>query len=90
LSPHPVSRFNLANIYQRQGLPEKAIGQYQKVIALDPADFEALNNLGVAYAMQGELEKAIAEWEKVLKIDPGNKSAQDNVRKAKAILEKSN
>jgi tetratricopeptide (TPR) repeat protein len=80
----------LANIYQRQGLPEKAIVQYQKVIELDPADFEAHNNLGVAYARQGKLDQAILEWEKVLKIDPGNKNAQDNVKKAKTILEKSN
>ena len=63
---------------------------YQKVIELEPEDFEARNNLGVAYAMQGELEKAVSEWQEVLKIYPGNKSAQDNVRKAKAILEKSN
>jgi tetratricopeptide (TPR) repeat protein len=84
------AHFNLANIYQRQGLPEKAIGQYQKVIELDPADFEAHNNLGVAYAMQGNLDRAIIEWEKVLDIDPTNQGAQDNVRKARAILEKSN
>jgi protein O-mannosyl-transferase len=84
------ARFNLAIIYQKQGLLEKAIHQFRKVIELDPEDFEARNNLGVAYAMQGNLDRAIVEWQKVLDIDPTNQGAQDNVRKAKAILEKSN
>jgi tetratricopeptide (TPR) repeat protein len=90
ISPQFVdARFNLANIYQKQGLLDKAIQQYRKLTEVDPEDFEARNNLGVVYAMQGDLEKAISEWGKVLDIDPANQSAQDNIRKAKAILQKS-
>jgi Flp pilus assembly protein TadD len=54
---------------------------------LDPADFEARNNLGVAYARQGKMDKAIVQWEKVLEMDLQNKSAADNIRKAKEMTD---
>jgi len=67
---------------------DKAIGHFRKVTELDPLDFEARNNLGVAYAMQGNLGKAIAEWEKVQEIDPQNQNARENILKAKKMLNK--
>jgi cytochrome c-type biogenesis protein CcmH/NrfG len=54
---------------------------------LDPADYEARNNLGVAYAKQGKLDQAIAQWEKVLEIEPQNKSAKENINKAKDMMD---
>ena len=71
-------------------MTDDAIVHYRKVIELTPQDIEALNNLGVALARQGNLDQALTEWQNVLKIDPANKSARDNVKKARAILEKSN
>jgi cytochrome c-type biogenesis protein CcmH/NrfG len=54
---------------------------------LDPADFEARNNLGVAYARQGKMDKAIVQWEKVLVVDRQNKSAAENINKAKEMMD---
>jgi cytochrome c-type biogenesis protein CcmH/NrfG len=59
------------------------------VTELDPADFQARNNLGVALAVQGNLDKALQEWEKVLEIDPANKSARENILKAGEMIKKS-
>jgi len=66
---------------------EAAVQQYRKVTELDPADFEARNNLGVVYARQGKMDKAIEQWEKVLMIDPQNESAAENIRKAKEMVD---
>ena len=65
----------------------EAIKHYRKVTELDPADFEARNNLGVAYARKGDLSSAIEEWKRVLEIDPQNNSARDNIRKAEEIAD---
>jgi len=83
------AHFNLANLYHKRGLTDDAIRHYRQVIELTPQDIEARNNLGVAFARQGNLDRALAEWQNVLKIDPANQSARDNVKRARAILEKS-
>ena len=85
----PAIKFNLANLYQKNGLTGASVEHYQTVIELSPQDIEARTNLGVAYAMQGKLGQAIAAWEGVLKIDPANISAKENIAKARMLLQNS-
>ena len=47
---------------------DKAISFYLRVIALNPDDATAYNNLGLAYKNQGNLTKAIQSYEKVIEL----------------------
>lgn len=49
---------------------DKAIAQFQKIIALSPDSLNTLINLGVAYRAKGEPEKAILSYERALKVAP--------------------
>jgi cytochrome c-type biogenesis protein CcmH/NrfG len=49
-----------------------AVADYERCLALDPADAELLTALGRAYASQGHLEQAEATYRRALMIDPHN------------------
>jgi tetratricopeptide (TPR) repeat protein len=48
----------------------------EKVLALDPANAEALANLGLAYVRLGDLPKAVAALERAVKINPNSIAAR--------------
>ena len=51
--PSDVSALvKLANLYKSIGEIDKAIDYYKKALMLDPANYEALNELGHAYALK--------------------------------------
>ncbi len=50
-----------------------------KVLALDPANAEALGNLGLAYVRLGDLPKAVAALERAVKINPNSIAARMNL-----------
>ncbi|MBI3932590.1 MAG: tetratricopeptide repeat protein [Acidobacteria bacterium] len=62
----------------RRGLWGEARFRFEKAVALDPDNAEALNDLAVALEQQGEFEKARAAYEKALKLEPGNLYVQQN------------
>ena len=45
---------------------------YDKVIAIEPKDIDALSNKAIALRNLGKYEEAIGYFEKVLAIDPSN------------------
>jgi Flp pilus assembly protein TadD len=47
----------------------RAKNRFETVIAADPQDFEALNNLGVIYFSEGNLQKAVSLFESALEFD---------------------
>src|SRR5580658_4791094 len=53
----------LAHIYYHTGSWDKAIGEYQKIIAIDPNDFNVHLTVGELYLKKGDLERAFKEFE---------------------------
>lgn len=62
----------------RKGLWSEARFRFEKAVALDPDNAEALNNLGIALEQQGAFADARAAYEKALKLKPGNIYIQQN------------
>ena len=54
----------------RKGLWNEARFRFERAVALDPDNAEALNDLGVALEQQGEFAKSREAFEKALKIAP--------------------
>lgn len=53
----------LAHIYYHTGSWDKAMVEYQKIITLDPHDFNVRMTLGEIYLKKGDLERAYKEFE---------------------------
>ncbi|HET9869818.1 MAG TPA: tetratricopeptide repeat protein, partial [bacterium] len=53
----------LAHIYYHTGSWDKAIVEYQKIIALDPHDFNVRLTLGELFVKKGDLDRAYREFE---------------------------
>lgn len=51
----------------------------EKVLALDPANPEALANLGLAYVRLGDLPKAVVAFERAVRLNPNSISARLNL-----------
>ena len=62
----------------RRGLWNEARFRFERAVALDPDNAEALNDLGVALEQQGEFAKAREAFEKALKAAPGSLYIQQN------------
>jgi tetratricopeptide (TPR) repeat protein len=61
---------NIANIFQKQGLIDKAIHHYEIAIELNPYYSEPYNNLGFAYKSKGLIDRAIEQFQIAVKINP--------------------
>ncbi|HJT24098.1 MAG TPA: tetratricopeptide repeat protein [bacterium] len=53
----------LAHIYYHTGSWDKAIVEYEKIIAIDPNDFNVHLTLGELYLKKGDLDRAYKEFE---------------------------
>ena len=75
LSKNPDSALahnNLGTEMHRQGKPQEAIDQWQKVVVLDPNFSEALYNLGKAHHIKGDLSLAVSELRRSLELNPAD------------------
>jgi len=52
----------------------KAISCYTKAIEINPSDYEAYGNRGVAYSLIGDMYSALKDFEKSVEIKPGGNS----------------
>ena len=59
------SLFNLGVIAMQQGKITAAIEYYQRVLSIDPENFDAHNNLGAAYLYTKNREGALKHYQKV-------------------------
>lgn len=75
VDPH----INLGLLYQKKGLLDKAITQYQTGLTINPENAVGHNNLGYTYALQGKIPEAIKQFEEALKIDPNLTIAEENL-----------
>lgn len=62
----------------RKGLWNEARFRFEKAVALDPDNAEALNDLAIALEQQGAFDKAREAYEKALKLKPGSVYIQQN------------
>jgi len=70
-SPHSiVSHTNLGCVYLSDGLFDKAVPEFKKVIAMAPGRAFGYNYLGSCYMEKGMFKEAEAEFRKSLAIDP--------------------
>jgi protein O-GlcNAc transferase len=53
----------LAHIYYHTGSWDKAILEYEKIVAMDPNDFNVRLTLGELYQKKGDLDRAYREYE---------------------------
>lgn len=60
-----------------EGKYDQAITYYDKALAIDSNDIEALNDKGAALANLGKHEEALTYYDKVLAIDPHNEYARN-------------
>ena len=62
----------LGNIYFDTDQPEQAIKAYERVLAMQPDDTDALNDQGAMYRQTGDFQRALTNFEKAYFIDPYN------------------
>jgi len=67
-----------------EGLPEAALQEFGRALALDPRDARNLNNRGVALEAIGQTEAARADFQRALLLDPGLNEARQNLQKLPA------
>lgn len=63
-------RNNLGNAFEEKGLTDKAIEQYQFVLARYPNNADAHHNLGIAFVSKGWTDKAIEQYQAALRLRP--------------------
>ena len=70
-------RTDLGTAFWYSGFPEKAVAEYEKSLAVDPAHANTLFNLGIVRS-EGLKDSAgaIAAWEKLLKTNPQHPEKQ--------------
>ena len=68
----------LGNAYFDLNQADKAIGAYNKSLAILPGNPSVLTDLGVMYRRSGQPDKAIATFDQALKIKPGFEQALFN------------
>ncbi len=64
------ARFNLAQVYQRQGKLEIAIEEYSKLLESSPNSVEAHFQMGVCLGKLGKTDQAIEMFRRVIELEP--------------------
>lgn len=62
----------------RRGLWNEARFRFEKAVALDPDNAEALNNLAISLEQQGSFDRAREAYDKALKLKPDSVYIQQN------------
>ncbi len=79
-----VSDYNRFAIKAAQAeLWNEAIFRWQQVVAMEPNNAKAHNNLGVAYEALGKTDDAIAAYQRATKLAPGNQYYRLNYRRCR-------
>jgi tetratricopeptide (TPR) repeat protein len=77
-----------AAAYERKDMTDRAIGDYDSVLRLDPAHVDALNARGELWRKKGDLPKAVADFGAAIKLNPEHIAAKANHRSMAQELER--
>ena len=83
--PDLVNQFQLAVRHQTQGSDEEALKHYRAVLAADPRNVRAHNNLGLLYYRRGSTREAVDYFRRAIALDPQYVKARSNL--AVALLD---
>lgn len=75
------------NLFKSGADPEESIRVYRRLVALEPGNFRALQNLGNVLIEQGRPAEAIPPLERSLAVNPGYCLAMANLGRAYFLLE---
>jgi len=84
---HAGAWFQLGYWLDLRGQDDQALVSYEKSVAIRPARFNALLNLGVLYEDKREYEKAVECYRRALSADPTSLRARLYLKDAEACLE---
>ncbi len=70
---------NLGIIYIRNGIYNKALAEFNKVLEINPDDLWAMNNIGIIYVKLERYENAINVFKKILVKNPNDARAHYNL-----------
>jgi tetratricopeptide (TPR) repeat protein len=70
----PGSYINLAAVALSENKPDEAIGTYERALAIDSTNFDALNGLVNIYARQNKLDQAHARLDQAMAAQPDKAS----------------
>lgn len=71
--------YQLGRYQQSQGLVAEAEALYQRAVAADPKNADALNALGALYAERGDLERSAAIYRRVADLTPEQAYLYNNI-----------
>ncbi len=71
-----------ASVYAEEGETDKALGLYQKAIAMRPAAWQAYHHFGVYYLSVREVDRAIAMFKKYSEVAPDQAESYHQLGKA--------
>ncbi len=74
----PVAYNNRGLAFEKVGMFDKAIKDYDKAIALNPSYTEPYNNRGILFENMGRFDEAIEEFDKAITLDPSYSLAYNN------------
>lgn len=77
---------NLGGVFMGEGRADLAVPQFQRALAINPEDTEAMNELGVATMEEGQTDQAIGLFTKALKNAPND--AETHINLGVALLQK--
>jgi Flp pilus assembly protein TadD len=60
--------YMLGRIYYQEGRVEQAMGQFQRVVKLNPQAYKAWDNLGLCWQASGDTQRAIANFLQAIKL----------------------
>jgi tetratricopeptide (TPR) repeat protein len=79
LHPDNVAAWvQLGNLYFDANLVDKAIGAYQRSLALDSKNANVLTDLGVMYRRKGQFKEAIQSFDRAIQANPRQEAAYFN------------
>jgi tetratricopeptide (TPR) repeat protein len=70
LGDHPLTLWNIAALYGKLGMDERALAYLDRALAADPSHAGARVDRGIAFFRQGRREEALAEWRRVAEANP--------------------
>ena len=75
----PIPYFNLGMAYEKKGLLDEAMEQYQIALRVDPYCVIAHNKIGEVYERKGLLDQAIEQYQVAVRLDAHNVEAHNNL-----------